>query len=847
MLKVEIYNPYSSTWTDHAGKRVDRLTFVKDWWRAGLFPGHYPLESLGSVYRNIDNFCESPLQSRMEWEIRIPMIYSSKDGKFRTNDLLYFLESINEHDFDLIGCEAVLSEGDRIFYSGVVESIQNGNGTASIRISDWLGNPKIGKSDFPVSIGTAEVYKWKPVVTQVRNILNIEISSQPLLRPPVFYLKSGEKFVPVEGFMQRGADSVCSVEYSSGYMSATIRARGIQHGTLPEDIGPDDEILLPVPSEDPWSVVTRWRLIPGFYSIGENDDFEPLTAWVNGFWMDPSQLAPQDTGILGALLGTQHNDKLLYPLGRAERSKRRAHRKGDAIFRIEEFNLDAIVDITLFADSMYVMSGSDRQNVVLPPYATGSLAQFASNSRTFGGDGGGTIDWEQCPRFLPVSRQDFSAEKNCWNYDKRFNIQVYMSEADVPDDAKIIPYVGRLQAYLKSAIAPPFYYSLPSPLNNLANGALIQCNYYFTSGMTTVGDLRTLAFPIDFRCLRKPTAEEFQAIDALQVGAIRLRTQARVQVDINNLYVSAPSYTSSSAAASETGRPVKPVVEALLEMGYAQGEVSVSGETDGLHYGTIINREAFALRDKLRSLAAESATLVRFSPNAKEIILSDISLKNELEHVFIPLEAFLLENNAYYFGMESSDKNEILIGVDIHWGKDIETGKYAHTFSVDIAGIMHDGEQAGPCLIELEKWSAVSYKIEQNLSKGINLRKSIDSEWIASWEAAEKLAYNVLRWNSARLRKANARLILSVLDSLKPVDIGTFVSFDLPGYPKKFSETMWVVTGRQDDFDSMVTTLELLQASDLPAAPPNRCLLLEDGRNLLLENSGKIKLEDYYG
>jgi len=55
-----------------------------------------------------------------------------------------------------------------------------------------------------------------------------------------------------------------------------------------------------------------------------------------------------------------------------------------------------------------------------------------------------------------------------------------------------------------------------------------------------------------------------------------------------------------------------------------------------------------------------------------------------------------------------------------------------------------------------------------------------------------------------------------------------------------------VVTGRHDDLDKMVATLELLEASGLPAAPHDRFLLLEDGRNMLFENNAKIKLEDVY-
>jgi len=294
---------------------------------------------------------------------------------------------------------------------------------------------------------------------------------------------------------------------------------------------------------------------------------------------------------------------------------------------------------------------------------------------------------------------------------------------------------------------------------------------------------------------------------------------------------------------------VKPIVETLLAMGNAEGTVSEIGKFDGLCYGKI-SREAFSLRDKLRSLAAESATLIRFNQNDKEIFLSDVSLENDgIVPVFIPLSAFLLDNNFYSFRTESPEKSELLSGVDIHWGKDMETDKYVHTLSVALSNITCDGESASQFFVDETKWKSVFERLDQNDARGLGTIKSVDSEWITSWEAAEKFAYNLLRWNSARLRKANARLIFPVLESLeKNVDIGTFVSFALPGYPEKFSKTAWVVTGRHDDMDSMVTTLELLEASDLPAAaPPGRYLLLENGGNLLHEGGEKFKLEDFYG
>jgi len=847
MLRVEIHAPSPSSWVDHLGNKIDKLVFSKKY-EPNYIAGHYPLESFGSVYRNIDNFCESPLQSGMDWEIRIPMIYSSPDGSFKTIDLLYWLESINESgEFNLIGCDVFLKDENETIYSSMVESIQSGDGVSSIRMSEWIGNPKISKSDFPISIGVSDVSRWKPAITEENGYINIQISSSPLKSRPNFYIKIGERFLPIARFRQSETDDDCEVEYSVGYSSAIIKAKGVKVYELPEDIGPDDEILLPTtgielgPLQYPIiapAIINIFRPegtpgAPVNYSIGEGDNFELLEAWADGYWLSPANLSTPDK--------PKNVDG--YSLGRAERSKRRSHRKGEAIVKVESIGkLDIVTGVPFTVESIL---GYGSRTDTAPPYMTGSSSQLAHNSR-----GKGNIDWEQCPRFLCVS-----GNYSEWAKEKLYstglaNFIINLDPGGVPDDARIVTS-GLMFIGLKTATPDPFYYTLngePISSKHLADGAIYGFDYtVHSTDSLTVGDLRKRLFALELDKSATATDAEFQAIDALQVGYFRLDISAQYPLDIKNLYVSGKLRTQSSAGDSETGLTVKPVVETLLAMGGIKGTVSEVGGIDGLCYGRVINREAFALRDKLRSLAAESATLIRFNPKASEIFISDVSLEKDIDPVFIPLSVFLLENNVYSFKMETSEISEILYAVAIHWGKDIETDKYMHTLSVAEAKITQDGYETEP-YIEREKWSAVFGKMSQKSSRGIGTSKSVDAEWITNWEAAEKFAYNLLRWNCAVLRKANARLIFPELEGLgKTVDIGTFVSFALPGYPEKFSKTTWVVTGRHDDLDSFVTILELLEVSDLSATPPNRYLLLEDGANLLYEDGGKIKLEDFYG
>jgi len=576
------------------------------------------------------------------------------------------------------------------------------------------------------------------------------------------------------------------------------------------------------------------RPTPRHYLIGEGANLEPLEAWAEGYWLSPVNFLPpgEPKNVDG------------YSLGRAEPSKRRSHRKGETIIKTESVGkLDVVTGVPFTVESIYGYGGAYDFRA---PYMAGSSSQLAYNSRR----NDGNIDWSQCPRFLVVDAMASEwAKGDVTPVNPYLNFIINLDPGGVPDDARIVTS-GLMFIGVKSATPDPFYYELNNKKitsKRLANGVILGFDYTVYNTSTTVGALRKMLFALAIAKSAPATDAEFQAIDAFHVGSFRLDISAQYQLDLKNLYVSGKLRTQSSAGASETGLTVKPVVETLLAMGGIKGTVSEVGAPDGLCYGRVINREAFALRDKLRSLAAESATLIRFNPKANEIFLSDVSLEKDIEPVFIPLSVFLLENNVYSFKMETSERSEILYAVDIHWGKDIETGKYMHTLSVAEAKITQDGYETEP-YIEREKWSAVFGKMNQNSSRGIGTSKSVDAEWITNWEAAEKFAYNLLRWNCAGLRKANARLIFPELEGLKKtVDIGTFVSFALPGYPEKFSKTTWVVTGRHDDLDSFVTILELLEASGLSATPPNRYLLLEDGANLLYEDGGKIKLEDYYG
>jgi len=348
-----------------------------------------------------------------------------------------------------------------------------------------------------------------------------------------------------------------------------------------------------------------------------------------------------------------------------------------------------------------------------------------------------------------------------------------------------------------------------------------------------------------FRCMSLSSSNVKETISVCHVSVTGTFI---VPFDNTKIYVSGGIEKSYYDDSSDT--TVKNAVRNTLGAA-GINEVPVSGSCNRLLYSYAINSEAVAVRDMLRSLAAESATLINFSPKEKEVRVRDISLQNEQTFVFIPLSVFVLENNIYSFSLESPDRSELLRSVAVYWGKDIDSGKYEHVFSATATlGITMDGEQMeiGRGHISAEKWGLVLNRMKRNSAFGVD--KTVETKWITDWKGAENYAYNLLRWNAAPMRRAQAECIFTELNKLNNpdgVDIGTFVSFSLPGYPQKFTQTAWVVTGRHDNLDTMVSTLELLETRDLPVPQLGDYLLLENRRNLFFENAEKIKLEEFYG
>jgi len=834
MFFVAIKKPTGAKWVDHEGKEMDFLVFSKES-KSAYFYGYspYPLESLGSLYRNIDNIRESPLESRSDWEIRIPSIYSSPDGTFSTVDLLYWIEGVNENagnDFNLIGCEAFLIENATTIYCGVVESISNNGGTTSIRISDFLGNLKVLPSGVYTSVGAAVADKWPVKIIEEKASLSLAISTAALSNEPVLWLKFGDdSFFKIEDFFYKASESVFNKikpSYSEDYASASL-LEPVKYDILsPMYLRLDDQLLL----DDGYAVLLpALNILSGvydvptrYYLLKAGSKSEIVDAWSNAKWY------------------YEDSKTLVYSLGRDIRDKRVG--KIAAAVDIDFYSVNANPEdiyarIKLVCGAKTICLHKRYAANEDPPYQLGNPSQLVYNS---------SYD------YFYGYYTDTPMIKI--NKGKTYVESIFVVHLDCPESLKGVQVrKGSVQSIklglkYKAALGRLNYDGLlkignenPIIFSKFELNGDVKSYSFEVSQNTTLESLLTLTFTFNLKhgdLYNANTIDQYiHEIEPIQVGYIRAEYIIDVPLKSSKLYASEGShvYHSPEELAEKSG--VKASIMGLLKM--AGKYYPVEGNENGLTYGAGLGKDSFDVRAKLRTLAAESATLIKFNPKRNEIDIESISLENIPEIITIGLSAFVHDGASYSFKMESPDRNELLCGVTIQWGKDWDSGKYQHTLSIDSTGSFFDGN---PYFQSDTKLNSVLSSMAQNESFGIH--KIVGCDWVADLNTAEHFAYNLLRWNVAPMRKAQA---VCIYTELKGIDIGSFVSFELPGYHAKFMETAWIVTGRHDNMDSMVTTLELLEVKGLPAIQTNRHLLLEDGGNILLEDGENIKLEGFYG
>ncbi|MDR3001122.1 MAG: hypothetical protein LBU89_07645, partial [Fibromonadaceae bacterium] len=791
MYKIVINAPFSLSrsrrgWLDHLGAPISRLIFSKEY-HAQYERGHYPIDSFGTLDRTIDDFRESPLQSLTDWDIRIPSVYSSKDGSFQTVDLFYWLEDINEKNkkkFNLIGCEAVLLENDNVIYRGVVNSVANGTSGTTISIGESIGSPQIKKSDFPIALGNSEMLYW-PVKFEKNETGQdiIKISDRRLKKKPQFFLKMEEdKFIPVS-FSVKGQ----RVEFSEWLNEAIFISNNNAIYILENDVYKGEsfqiartarDILRPEANKD----------TPDDYVIGEGGNIEFLQAW-HWRWSAPPYGSSSE----------KH-----FSLGRAMHGKQHYHPKGSAIRRNSDLKTN-IIEITLTNFPISLAALGSSQGLPGVPFITGNPAAFLETSRT------GESLKQSYPKvvFFHEEESQFTG----------VDLIIKFPELNLSSFAEV------------SEFSFACNFSFPAPT---LHGLSIEIgNTGIRKNFITYNGWCNHSFPLS----RNLSLTEVQSVrirggyrqtnNFVLIG-FKINLKVRMPYDAGKLYASGEFLDSNSSNSGESLIPAMYGLLGLLELTEnTEYKVNAVGELDGNKYGTIINNEAVAFRDKLRNLASESATLVRFSPTEKEFLVKSISRQFDPEITPIPLDVIVLENNMYDFRMESSHRDDILNGILISWGKNIETDKYEHSLYIDGQRILRDGEKWNEMLKDGKmgagKWKEVRDRLTENFKSNVGIVKSIDAEWIMDWDGAELFAFNYLCWNCAHLRKAQIKCITSVLRTLKSpvmeesIDIGSFIRLKLPGYPEKLTRTTWVITGILSDLDNMVSTVELLEAWGIEA------------------------------
>jgi len=690
MLIVKISKPSSARrWLDHLGKEIDALVFSKDY-HSKYIPGfgYYPLESFGSLYRNIDNFRESPLQSRTDWEIRIPGIYSPADGGPGILNLLFWLESINGDGF-LLGCDAALYDDGNLIYIGVVESIVYNGETTTLRISDWLGNPKGSQSDYPIVIGAAG--KWPVKITSDKNRIEIKISSTPLEFPPDFYIKTESGFVKVD-LRVDPSHGMLTISYIEQNMKAVLTVVSEQKNvSLADDIGYDDFALLKATNA---SGVLASNVLrpseskdtPDYYLLGDSENSEVIEVWSNRYWIDEKK-------------------GLCFPVGRPEISKRHSHTRDAPIRSMKE--IDILLNVRLFSylESITFNHGTIPNNSTFgllaaysAPYQIGNPSQLVLNSRA----GAGPFD--SCP-ILVGKLLEFTVNLSSFGLD------------DVDGNLRVNPKKSFLHVVIKKIKGSGSTHGV-CRFSGSNEAHFLDLKSDLNINRISVNEL--------LKNMRQVKFEITNISSTVEIQVVLVRLECEVDgfpLGGNKLYAGGHSSIHSS------GATVRPAIRALLRHVLIKSDLP-SGEDNGLIYGLVTNGEAFNLRDKLRTLAAESATFVSMDARSKKIIVKDISLlEDPLVIVHIPLDAFVLNGNIYAFKMESPDRSDLLSSLTIRWGKDIGTGKYRNVLSVSYGGISREGEDpyTSEGRIPEERWAIVYSNMLRNI--GIGTHKSIDSEW----------------------------------------------------------------------------------------------------------------------
>jgi hypothetical protein len=844
---ISIFLP-SGTWKDHRGRDIKTIVLNKHipkstYW-AKDFAVFYPIQSFGVISRVLGNIPESPIQELSDWTVSMPSIFS--DGNFSTMDLFFHLKSINEEDeneeFDIVGCEAWLwdaaipDEGigkNRIFGCSVV-GLSSANGTTTITFSESIGAPVIARKSLPLIFGNSSGEKIFYPVKMTKDVFGVEeviLNETPFGSDGNLYTHIEElnKYVQVSFVNGVTSDDKTKITFVKDTSEAVIKA------VSPANLGGPMLVLRAIAME------LRKDFPPVNCIAGENLNEENVQVWTD-------KIIPKGAHLTALSSAVQ--------LGRdPDVNKQREH---DTLFplRLNDKPQDLIIQLEDFPIGISLGQSTSKTTLV----ATDTNPRAHGNPGLF-------LDTSQ----YHVGRQIYPTVSLDADYIAAYNqgsipgpfltnsaFLLEFPEYKLLTSEAMVPYmeIGVNCAYGGHIINLFFSVGKEEANYQQTQFSLVTNNVQWieTDFNNQKFNLKRVYLPTpqlfsDTRYgkltlyLGRANINSDNRADWFELRRVRVMRKVRFPYSDNvKLYASPPSHKANGE--NENQKPMIPALEDLLKEVNSDYTARAEGNLDNTAVNCVMTDESAEFRAKLKTLAIASSAFVKFGKASKEFIASPLNLKtSQTETKEIPLKCLILENNFYSFSTRTPMKDQIYSGLEFCYGKNTATGKYEHRILIDAAGVSCDGELSAPVAAGPE-WEALNDRLGRNSANGINNLKSIENEWVRDREGAERAAYTYLSWCCAPLCTAQIKCVKQLLPG--DVDIGAFISLgQLPReYPSKLREIVWLVTAIDDNLDSHVATVSLLETWNAKRPPAERYILTESGSRINAEeNERHFKME----
>jgi hypothetical protein len=709
----------------------------------------------------------------------------------------------------------------------------------SIGISENIGAPSIPKHEIPVAIGNEADRKtlYFPVKVTKDSIGLEEIILNDYTgteAPSLFaYLEKNDMFLEVKGITFAKTNGVWMLKSN---LEAVAK--------LQKDIMSDGRLILTNRGSIKtgtafWPHLSPDADEPLIYYLG-NDNRELIHAWTN---MPRNIRIPySDSGFVVS------NDKEReFGIDRPAPYVRN-HYAGEP-FTKTEYNLYGTVEIADKPVSVVLNSLQDGEYDFKDRFiSSGNSIAFLKNN--------------SCDTYNSYSlslgygeryKSDMSVLRNAFFIFK-------FPEIDLPSNAKVSRHSLKIRMHLTAhtgtnvldRVLVAYGYNDHARFNNILDIGFSRSSYYnryLTQELTTPVELSNMQTGLLSVFLQRGSGFGSQNSDRtfwFSLEGLEINREIIFPLKDAKLFAGiAPQEISEN---TDTSNSVIPSIRGLLKAAGMDCKAEEEGDniTD-IEYGLLLQGESAKFRDKLGSLAAASATIVRFDSFSNTFKVKSISRAGEITKHKISPKVLIEKGNIYSFKKQSPHRFDIFTGVEVTWGKNPITGKYENKTLVNKLGIYHNGIYSEQPIYVLEIWDLLRERLGKNIHicSGENV-KTIENEWIMDKSGAEHFACNYLAWSCAPLLKAEIECITEWLkkENGERFEIGDFVYFHLPGYPDKLEKTTWIVSAIEDDLDNFTTSLQLLEAWGIEAPAEERYLLLENSGYVLLEEAEKkIELE----